>query len=123
MFFFSDINECESSPCQNRGTCVDEINKYYCTCTNEWHWPHCEGLVNFFFHLRSIGLFLFKTNINYCAHLSRISIPGREARWPGAFPDIYEIVSSSGSIFPRPLGEIIYCLRKGEVLSANGGRQ
>lgn len=27
-----DIGECESSPCQNGGHCMDEINGYQCQC-------------------------------------------------------------------------------------------
>ena len=29
---FSDIDECSSSPCQNGGTCNNEVNKYTCSC-------------------------------------------------------------------------------------------
>ena len=28
----SDIDECASSPCLNRATCHDEVNKYRCVC-------------------------------------------------------------------------------------------
>ena len=34
-FFFSsllDIDECASGPCQNGGTCVDQVNGYLCQC-------------------------------------------------------------------------------------------
>lgn len=27
-----DVNECESSPCQNEGNCQDLINSYQCEC-------------------------------------------------------------------------------------------
>lgn len=27
-----DVNECESSPCQNGGNCQDLINSYQCEC-------------------------------------------------------------------------------------------
>ncbi|KAL9970515.1 hypothetical protein ACROYT_G022902 [Oculina patagonica] len=29
-----DINECSSSPCLNDGTCVDDVNTFYCNCTS-----------------------------------------------------------------------------------------
>jgi hypothetical protein len=28
----TDIDECQSSPCQNGGTCINEIGKYTCQC-------------------------------------------------------------------------------------------
>lgn len=27
-----EINECQSQPCQNGGTCIDLINTYKCSC-------------------------------------------------------------------------------------------
>lgn len=40
MFFLFDsgslceaeVNECISSPCLNEGMCVDEVNKFTCSC-------------------------------------------------------------------------------------------
>ena len=29
---FLDIDECASAPCQNGGTCVDQVNGYLCQC-------------------------------------------------------------------------------------------
>ena len=29
---FSDIDECVSTPCQNGGTCKDQVNGYLCQC-------------------------------------------------------------------------------------------
>ena len=31
-YLFIDINECISNPCQNGGTCIDEIDGYTCFC-------------------------------------------------------------------------------------------
>ena len=28
----SDIAECQSDPCQNGGTCIDQVNSYSCAC-------------------------------------------------------------------------------------------
>ena len=28
----TDIDECASAPCQNGGTCIDQINGYMCQC-------------------------------------------------------------------------------------------
>lgn len=27
-----EVNECVSSPCLNEGVCVDEVNKFTCSC-------------------------------------------------------------------------------------------
>ena len=37
-----DINECEPNPCNNNGTCVDEINDYKCTCKAGFVGKSCE---------------------------------------------------------------------------------
>ncbi len=36
-------NECQSQPCQNGATCVDQNNGYTCTCTAGWTGLHCEN--------------------------------------------------------------------------------
>ena len=30
--FSPDVDECVSGPCQNGGTCVDQVNGYLCQC-------------------------------------------------------------------------------------------
>ena len=40
--FVLDINECDSSPCENGGTCTDGINGYTCTCADGYTDTHCE---------------------------------------------------------------------------------
>lgn len=37
-----DIDECESNPCQNGGTCENLINEYECTCGRLYYGDHCE---------------------------------------------------------------------------------
>ncbi|KAG9344276.1 hypothetical protein JZ751_010945 [Albula glossodonta] len=37
-----DINDCESSPCQNGGTCIDRVSMYQCICADGWEGARCE---------------------------------------------------------------------------------
>ena len=30
---FIDIDECASGPCQNGGSCIDQVNGYQCQCS------------------------------------------------------------------------------------------
>ncbi len=39
----SGIDECESSPCSNEGTCIDEINGYHCICAFGYNYTHCQN--------------------------------------------------------------------------------
>lgn len=49
-----DIDECESSPCQNGATCHNNQNHYACTCAGGWTGTNCDE-----------GKFVFSTrNLN-----------------------------------------------------------
>ncbi|XP_037127128.1 protein jagged-1b [Syngnathus acus] len=37
-----NINDCESSPCRNGGTCIDKVSVYQCICADGWEGDHCE---------------------------------------------------------------------------------
>ena len=37
-----DFDDCLSNPCQNGGTCQDEINSYTCNCTAGFTGHDCE---------------------------------------------------------------------------------
>lgn len=37
-----DINDCESNPCHNGGTCIDKVSVYQCICGDGWEGDHCE---------------------------------------------------------------------------------
>ncbi|XP_011637168.1 cubilin-like [Pogonomyrmex barbatus] len=39
-------NECQSSPCQNGGTCEDLYDAYQCHCPSNWEGPNCMTDVN-----------------------------------------------------------------------------
>ena len=46
MFFFVDINECDSNPCENGGTCTDMEDGYECACESGYTGDECEtGIV------------------------------------------------------------------------------
>ena len=38
----TEINECESDPCQNGASCVDRLGKYRCTCVFGYTGVNCE---------------------------------------------------------------------------------
>ena len=40
--YFLDIDECESNPCKNGGTCDEGINSYTCTCVQRYTGHDCE---------------------------------------------------------------------------------
>lgn len=40
--FIADINDCESNPCRNGGTCIDKVSVYQCICGDGWEGDHCE---------------------------------------------------------------------------------
>ena len=39
---FTDTNECDSTPCQNGGTCADQFNKFNCTCPAGYTGATCQ---------------------------------------------------------------------------------
>jgi hypothetical protein len=46
----TDIDECLSSPCQNGGTCTDDVNGYTCACDAGYTGTNCEtGILLFFY--------------------------------------------------------------------------
>ena len=45
-----DIDECESEPCQNGGTCDDEANSYTCECVDGFTGLECETGKNSHLH-------------------------------------------------------------------------
>ena len=42
-YLISDIDECASSPCQNGGTCIDDVNSYTCLCAPGYSGVNCDG--------------------------------------------------------------------------------
>ena len=47
--FGLDVDECASGPCQNGGTCVDQVNGYLCHCAPGYVDLQCQtGMCNEF---------------------------------------------------------------------------
>ena len=42
MYTVLDVDECESNPCQNGGTCEDGVGAYSCTCIAGYTGENCE---------------------------------------------------------------------------------
>eukprot|EP00795_Rhopilema_esculentum_P003142 gene3143-1447_t len=43
----SDINECESLPCFNGGTCRNDVNRFQCNCLAGYSGTHCEEVLDY----------------------------------------------------------------------------
>ena len=43
---FLEKNECDSLPCENNSTCVDDQDGYTCHCTEHWLGDNCTGIFN-----------------------------------------------------------------------------
>ena len=43
MVSFPDINECDSEPCQNGGTCEDHLAGFVCICAPGYANTSCSG--------------------------------------------------------------------------------
>ena len=39
----TDIDDCDPNPCQNGGTCSDEVNAYNCICVEGYTGTDCEN--------------------------------------------------------------------------------
>ncbi len=54
--FILETDECDSSPCQNGGSCTDSLNSYTCNCVDGYIGTHCETGIFQMFILQSISL-------------------------------------------------------------------
>ncbi len=43
IILFSEIDECESSPCSNGGQCTNLVAGYHCTCPPGYNYTHCQN--------------------------------------------------------------------------------
>ena len=42
LILYLDIDDCASSPCQNGGSCTDQVNSYTCNCADGYDGTNCE---------------------------------------------------------------------------------
>ena len=42
LFFFQELDPCESKPCENSGNCTSESGEYTCQCSAGFEGDHCE---------------------------------------------------------------------------------
>ena len=49
--YFTDIDDCKSSPCLNGGVCSDGVNSYSCTCKKGFEGVNCETRMNQIFYI------------------------------------------------------------------------
>ncbi|XP_065194308.1 fibropellin-3-like [Sycon ciliatum] len=42
FFISADINECSSNPCNNGGSCHDQVSRYVCDCLAGYTGEHCD---------------------------------------------------------------------------------
>lgn len=41
-----EIDECQSNPCKNNGTCIDLIGSFNCTCVTGFNGTQCENNID-----------------------------------------------------------------------------
>ena len=63
-FWFSELNECDSNPCQNSGTCRDAINGFVCSCYIGYEGDNCEnGYIKYWISIYHNATFYIIINI------------------------------------------------------------
>ena len=71
-----DIDDCQSNPCQNGGTCIDEINSFVCLCLPSYGGTTCEkgklGCINTDKNVLRFQLRLFRISSAFMGFLGCI---------------------------------------------------
>lgn len=47
VLLYLDLNECDFSPCDNNGTCINNNGSYVCSCTDGWTDKNCKEGTSF----------------------------------------------------------------------------
>lgn len=56
MSLFSVMDHCHDKPCQNNGTCINDLDNYSCACPAKFTGKDCEGVQFFLSNISSIKL-------------------------------------------------------------------
>lgn len=65
----SDVNDCQSAPCLNGGTCIDKVRQYQCICAAGWDGATCQNSEPSFF-------LSFSTSSSHSSSSSSLSSSG-----------------------------------------------
>ena len=66
---YLNIGYCDSEPCLNNATCINEVYGYTCNCTNGYNGTHCES-----------GIYIF-VSLNYRDSLPlHLNMPSRHIK-------------------------------------------
>ena len=72
VYVHIDTDECASCPCMNSGTCIDEINGYWCACCSGYTGEICQTgteLLQYVFSKMIAEKFTgFENCIHVCTH-------------------------------------------------------
>ena len=68
LLCIADINECNSLPCENGATCIDDVNAYNCSCVEGYNGTTCETGIFFItmMYFRCLLLSILIQLSNYC---------------------------------------------------------
>ena len=64
----TNIDECESNPCENGGTCIDDVNMYTCQCVTLFTGQQCGTGICAFGYIS-----LFKSQSQLVANFATVS--------------------------------------------------
>ena len=63
---FSDIDDCDTNPCLNGGTCQDEVNGYTCNCVAGFNGATCNNGKRLYENIRSTSTEAGLGSLLYC---------------------------------------------------------
>ena len=46
LLILAPVDECSSNPCENEGTCIDNLSHYTCQCADGYNGVHCQSEID-----------------------------------------------------------------------------